>query len=94
MASLMADHGYSAAQIASHLGHADGGVLARRTYIKPAMIASPVFVDEALGTGNKLATELATPYDFGRISLNTKSPACLQIRIIQNVGERPRPSSQ
>lgn len=49
MASLMADNGYSAAQIASHLGHADGGVLAQRTYIHPAMIAAPTFVDDALG---------------------------------------------
>lgn len=52
MASLMADHGYSAAQIAAHLGHADGGVLAMRTYITPAMIEAPAFVDDALGTGN------------------------------------------
>lgn len=50
MASLMADHGYSAAQIASHLGHADGGVLAQRTYIHPAMLAAPAFIDEALGS--------------------------------------------
>ncbi|MDP8910049.1 MAG: hypothetical protein M3N47_13260 [Chloroflexota bacterium] len=44
----MADRGYSAAQIASHLGHADGGVLAQRTYIRPAMIEAPTFVDDAL----------------------------------------------
>ena len=50
MASLMADHGYTAAQIASHLGHADGGVLAQRTYIHPVMIEAPAFVDEALGS--------------------------------------------
>jgi integrase len=50
MASLMADHGYTAAQIASHLGHADGGVLAQRTYIKPAMIEAPVFVDNAFAS--------------------------------------------
>jgi integrase len=48
MASLMADHGYSAAQIALHLGHADGGVLAQRTYIQPTMIDAPAFVDDAL----------------------------------------------
>jgi integrase len=50
MASLMADHGYSAARIASHLGHADGGVLAQRTYMHPTMIDAPAFVDEALGS--------------------------------------------
>jgi len=33
LASLMAQQGYSPAQIAAHLGHADGGVLALRTYI-------------------------------------------------------------
>jgi hypothetical protein len=33
MASLMAERGYSPAQIAAHLGHADGGVLALRTYV-------------------------------------------------------------
>lgn len=48
MASLMADQGYSAAQIASHLGHADGGVLAQRTYIHPAAI-DVSFLDDALG---------------------------------------------
>jgi integrase len=31
--SLMARNGYSPAQIAAQLGHADGGVLALRTYI-------------------------------------------------------------
>jgi integrase len=31
LASLMAERGYSRAQIAAHLGHADGGVLALRT---------------------------------------------------------------
>jgi len=48
MASLMAERGYSAAQIAAHLGHADGGVLALRTYIHAQGIETPEFVDEAL----------------------------------------------
>lgn len=48
MASLMADHGCTAAQIASHLGHADGGVLAQRTYIHPAKI-DVAFLNEVLG---------------------------------------------
>lgn len=47
LASLMADEGYSAAQIAAHLGHADGGVLALRTYIHTAPLDAPDFVDEA-----------------------------------------------
>lgn len=48
MASLMADNGCSAAHIASYLGHADGGVLAQRTYIHPTMV-KPDFIDDALG---------------------------------------------
>lgn len=48
MASLIADRGYSPAKIAAHLGHADGGVLALRTYVKPEAIDSLTFVDEAL----------------------------------------------
>jgi len=47
MASLMAAQGLSAAQIAAHLGHADGGVLALRTYIH-ADLAPVDFVDSAL----------------------------------------------
>jgi len=48
MASLMAERGYSPAQIAAHLGHADGGVLALRTYIRTQAIDAPEFMDEAL----------------------------------------------
>jgi integrase len=48
MASLMAERGFSPAQIAAHLGHADGGVLALRTYIRTETIDTPSFVDEAL----------------------------------------------
>lgn len=47
MASLMAAQGLSAAQIAAHLGHADGGVLALRTYIH-ADLAQVDFIDGAL----------------------------------------------
>lgn len=43
MASLMAERGFSPAQIAAHLGHADGGVLALRTYIRVAAIDTPTF---------------------------------------------------
>lgn len=49
VASLMAEKGYEAAQIASQLGHADGGVLAQRIYIRPAILRDLSFIDEALG---------------------------------------------
>jgi integrase len=52
LASLMANRGYSAAQIAALLGHADGGVLAMRTYIHPEQLDSVEFVDEAFGEGS------------------------------------------
>jgi len=48
LASLMANKGHSAAQIAAHLGHADGGVLALRTYIHSDQIDSADFIDSAL----------------------------------------------
>jgi integrase len=47
MASLMAEHGYGAADIAATLGHADGGVLALKTYIHPKVRAVD-FVDDVL----------------------------------------------
>jgi integrase len=48
VASLMAEKGYGAAEIAAHLGHADGGVLALRTYIHPEGHAAPDFIDDVL----------------------------------------------
>jgi integrase len=48
LASLLAEHGFSPAQIAAHLGHADGGVLALRTYIHADPLDSADFVDTAL----------------------------------------------
>ena len=48
LASLMADHGLTASQIASQLGHADGGVLALRTYIHAELIDAPDFIDGSL----------------------------------------------
>ena len=47
LASLMAHEGYSPAQIAGHLGHADGGVLALRTYVHADRLADLSFADEA-----------------------------------------------
>ena len=49
LASLMAASGLSAAQIAAHLGHADGGVLALRTYIHADQLDSADFIDRAYG---------------------------------------------
>lgn len=51
LASLMAERGYSAAQIAAHLGHADGGVLALRTYRHADPIPADL-IDEALTGGS------------------------------------------
>jgi hypothetical protein len=44
----MAERGYSPAQIAAHLGHADGGVLALRTYIHADPIDAADFIDDTL----------------------------------------------
>lgn len=45
LASLMDDHGYTAAQIAAQLGHADGGALAMKTYVHAEMPDAPSFID-------------------------------------------------
>jgi integrase len=47
LASLMARERYSASDIAAHLGHADGGVLALRTYIHSGGLDSTDFIDSA-----------------------------------------------
>jgi integrase len=52
LASLMAERGYSPAQIAAQLGHADGGALALRVYVHPALHEAPEFVDTLLSGGN------------------------------------------
>jgi integrase len=48
LASLMADSGSGAAEIAAHLGHADRGVTALRWYITPAMHEAPLAADALL----------------------------------------------
>src|SRR5215217_6776565 len=48
VASLMAESGYGAADIAALLGHADGGALALRVYVHPKVRAVD-FLDDALG---------------------------------------------
>lgn len=45
----MAARGYSATEIAAQLGHADGGVLALRTYIHADLRAAD-FMDDVLGS--------------------------------------------
>lgn len=45
LASLMADSGAGAAEIAAHLGHADHGVTALRWYIIPALHDAPATAD-------------------------------------------------
>ena len=50
LASLMAAEGFSAAQIAARLGHADGGVLALKTYVHADGLESADFIDEAFGS--------------------------------------------
>lgn len=49
LASLMAREGHSPAQIAATLGHADGGVLALKTYIHADQLDDASFIDEAFG---------------------------------------------
>ncbi|MGO9976816.1 MAG: tyrosine-type recombinase/integrase [Solirubrobacteraceae bacterium] len=50
--SLMAEQDLSAAKIAKQLGHADGGVLALRTYVHVDSLESVDFIDAAL-TGSR-----------------------------------------
>jgi integrase len=47
LATLMAEHGLMPAQIAAQLGHADGGVLALRTYIHAEITDAPDFIDNS-----------------------------------------------
>ena len=39
-------------QIAAQLGHADGGVLALRTYVHAEVADAPEFIDASFGEGN------------------------------------------
>src|SRR4029077_17709981 len=48
LASLMADAGCAAAEIAAHLGHADRGVTALRWYITQALHEAPAAADALL----------------------------------------------
>lgn len=50
VASMIAAEGRSASEIAAHLGHADGGVLALRTYVHSDGLPDVSFIDRALGT--------------------------------------------
>src|SRR5262249_8290326 len=64
LASLMAERGYSAAQIAAQLGHAGGGASALRVYVQPALHAAPD-VRELLAEGGNAGGN--TPAESGRI---------------------------
>jgi len=44
LASRMAEHGVTPAQIAAQLGHAEGGVLALRTYVNAEITDAPDFM--------------------------------------------------
>jgi hypothetical protein len=46
----MAENGLTPAQIAAQLGHADGGVLALRTYIHAEITDAPDFIDDSFAT--------------------------------------------
>ena len=64
----MAERGYSPAQIAAQLGHADGGALALRVYVHPALHEAPEFVDGLLSGGNGGNAGGNTKAESGRIS--------------------------
>lgn len=49
VASLMAEAGYGPADLARHLGHADGGALALRTYVHPT-VRRVDFLDAKFGS--------------------------------------------
>ncbi len=52
LATLMDSQGFTPAQIAAHLGHADGGVLAMKSYVHPETITAPEFIDVSLAQGS------------------------------------------
>lgn len=58
LASLMARQGASPAQIAARLGHADGGVLALRTYIHDQQLDDTAFIDDAFAVQAVLGRDL------------------------------------
>jgi integrase len=60
LATLMAERGYSPARIAAQLGHADGGVLALRTYVHADPLDSPEFIDSALAGASDGSTPGST----------------------------------
>jgi integrase len=70
LASLMAERGYSPAQIAAQLGHADGGALALRVYVHPALHDAPDFVDGLLGgnAGGNTPAESDRIQDIGAVA--------------------------
>ena len=69
LATLMVEYGYSPAQVAAQLGHADGGVLALRTYVHVDPLQATDFIDAAIGAspagstaGSTAKPNAAEPY--------------------------------
>jgi hypothetical protein len=56
LATLMAEHGLMPAEIAAQLGHADGGVLALRTYIHAEITDAPDFIDNSFAKARRGST--------------------------------------
>jgi integrase len=93
LASLMAERGYSPAQIAAQLGHADGGALALRVYVHPALHEAPEFVDGLLSGGNGGNAGGNTGPQSDGISGEDETAKALQMRHLRNVPEPPEASS-
>jgi hypothetical protein len=61
----MAENGLTPAQIAAQLGHADGGVLALRTYIHAEIPDAPSFVDDSFAQVGKVNAGVNSPAETG-----------------------------
>jgi len=70
LASLMDDHGYTAAQIAAQLGHADGGALAMRTYVHAEMSDAPSFIDVSFAGSGGVNARVNTAAESARTTPN------------------------
>lgn len=53
---IVAEQGYSAAEIAAQLGHAGRGVTALRWYVRPKLHAAPTATDPMVRRGTRVAT--------------------------------------
>ncbi len=66
LATLMDEHGYTAAKIAAQLGHADGGALAMKTYVHAEMSEAPSFIDLSFGGPDGVNAGVNTAAESGR----------------------------